>query len=256
MNLVFIIDKLQMSVASTSVTTPVTHHDSNSSSSSSTPVVSGHETVIDMMTIWHHIPTIDQWLKAYDHNSNFIGFWSGNKDTTYSYLCNFVEANHPAGYSERDFMLGKAEYFNDMDTHAKILVAKTPKEIKDLGRLVKGFHPQKVGDKEGWDVACLYYMYVACMNKFTHPNNVQLLLDLWSTQPFPLAETSPFDATWGIKLSISDTKRVSPTKYGKNLIWKGQNLLGRTLMLVRDVTWAHRHKYVTVQQLWTAKLMS
>ena len=184
--------------------------------------------------LWDAIPSIKEWNKLYDEHKSFVGFWSGNKDKTTSYMCNFYEAKHDAVFSERDFMLGKAVFFDDADSYEKILLAKTAKDVKSCGREVKNF------DKEKWDPACLKYMYRACMNKFTDPKNSDILRKLWSTYPYPLAETSPFDDIWGIKMSIDDTSSCHPSKYGK--IWKGDNLLGRVLMVVRHRTWNDRFK--------------
>lgn len=51
---------------------------------------------------------------------------------------------------------------------------------------------------------------------------------LWSTGHSVLAECAVKDKVWGIGLSMKDPDRFDKTK------WKGKNLLGYTLMMVRD----------------------
>ena len=44
-------------------------------------------------------------------------------------------------------MAGKAELFDDQETREKILASRSPKQIKELGRRVKGF------EQATWDKA-------------------------------------------------------------------------------------------------------
>ena len=64
------------------------------------------------------------------------------------------------------------------------------------------------------------------MAKFTQ--NRDLIIKLMDTGDAVLAEASPFDRTWGIGLSADDERAVNRKK------WKGQNLLGETLMKIRE----------------------
>lgn len=64
------------------------------------------------------------------------------------------------------------------------------------------------------------------MEKFRQ--NQSLLQELLATAPHLLAECAVHDRIWGIGLSMTDSDRFSPEK------WRGQNLLGYTLMQVRD----------------------
>ena len=46
---------------------------------------------------------------------------------------------------EQYIMAGKAELFDDKETRGKILESRSPKQIKELGRRVKGFErPESV----------------------------------------------------------------------------------------------------------------
>ena len=56
--------------------------------------------------------------------------------------------------------------------------------------------------------------------------NKPLLDILMSMENRPLVEASPRDTIWGIGISEKDAKRGMP--------WRGQNLLGKALMAVRE----------------------
>lgn len=62
--------------------------------------------------------------------------------------------------------------------------------------------------------------------KFTQ--NPELKRALLDTGNAVLAEAAVNDKIWGIGLSMSDPKRLDPSE------WKGQNLMGYALMLVRE----------------------
>ena len=62
--------------------------------------------------------------------------------------------------------------------------------------------------------------------KFFQNEDIKKLLK--STERALLAEGAVKDCIWGIGLSIKDPNRFDMNK------WKGQNLLGYTLMMVRE----------------------
>nr|WP_235028283.1 NADAR family protein [Caballeronia choica] len=69
-------------------------------------------------------------------------------------------------------------------------------------------------------------VYVGCREKFTqHPGLRTLLL---ATAPTELVEASPYDLIWGVGLGERDPGITDKSK------WRGQNLLGKALMKVRD----------------------
>lgn len=84
-------------------------------------------------------------------NENYIFFW-GYKGGNEKVLSNFYYSkikykNLIFSSSEQLFMYKKAELFKDDQMKEKILKAKTPKEAKRYGRLVKNFDA-KVWDKK------------------------------------------------------------------------------------------------------------
>ena len=69
-------------------------------------------------------------------------------------------------------------------------------------------------------------VYEGLVAKFTQ--NPELKRALLDTGNAVLAEAAVNDKIWGIGLSMSDPKRLDPSE------WKGQNLMGYALMLVRE----------------------
>ena len=121
---------------------------------------------------------------------------------------------------EQYIMAGKAELFDDKETRGKILASRSPKQIKELGRRVKGF------EQATWDKAKFSIVLNGNWCKFSQ--NMELKAFLLSTGDAILAEASPYDGIWGIRMQADAPDAVNPLK------WRGQNLLGFALMEVRD----------------------
>lgn len=121
---------------------------------------------------------------------------------------------------EQYMMAEKARAFDDEEITEKILKSSNPKQIKDLGRKVKNF------EEDVWNRKKKAVILNGNYAKFLQ--NEDLKQFLLETKNKVLVEASPYDKIWGIGLSIDDEKVTNPFK------WKGQNLLGFTLMEVRD----------------------
>jgi ribA/ribD-fused uncharacterized protein len=117
-------------------------------------------------------------------------------------------------------MWEKAVFFGDMVTAALILKTPSPSQCKKLGRIVLNFKAD-VWLREGYAI-----MIDINMAKFSQ--NSKLKAILLSTEDKILVEASPYDTIWGIGLYHEDDKVLDE----KN--WKGQNLLGKALMEVRE----------------------
>lgn len=117
-------------------------------------------------------------------------------------------------------MAKKAELFGDKETCSQILNCSEPKKIKALGRKVKNF------DETIWNK--VKYSIVLNGNYFKFTQNPELREFLLDTGDSILAEASPYDGIWGIKMRDTDENIFNPLK------WKGENLLGFALMEVRD----------------------
>ena len=117
-------------------------------------------------------------------------------------------------------MYRKAMCFGDRAAAGQILAADDPAEIKALGRQVADFNESL------WNGIRQLVVYEGLLQKFRQ--NTELGNKLRATGSAVLAECAVKDRIWGIGLSMTDPNRFNKTK------WKGQNLLGYTLMIVRQ----------------------
>ncbi len=117
-------------------------------------------------------------------------------------------------------MYRKAIYFCDEASATKILAADDAAEIKALGRQVSNY------DEHIWNGIRQIVVYEGLLAKFSQ--NEDLKDKLKSTGEAVLAECAVKDLIGGAGLSMKDPDRFDKTK------WKGQNLLGYTLMMVRE----------------------
>lgn len=123
-------------------------------------------------------------------------------------------------YMEQYMMAGKAQLFGDEGRRKDILACSDPKQIKALGRKVRGF------DQAVWDK--FKYSIVLNGNWCKFSQNRELREFLLSTGDSVLVEASPYDRIWGIQLSADAPEAQNPFQ------WRGENLLGFALMEVRD----------------------
>lgn len=121
--------------------------------------------------------------------------------------------------AEHFMMAEKARLFDDVETRASILAARTPAEAKKLGRGVKGF------DDARWEHGRFDIVVRANEAKFSQ--NRALRDYLLTSGDRVLVEASPVDRIWGIGLAANDERAVEPRA------WCGLNLLGFALMEVR-----------------------
>ena len=95
-----------------------------------------------------------------------------------------------------------------------------PSEIKQLGRMVKGF------DEDVWERFRVPIALTGNYYKFSQLKELRSYL--LGTGDSLLAEASPYDDIWGIGLDQAHAAGVDVTG------WRGQNLLGFALMEVRE----------------------
>lgn len=148
-----------------------------------------------------------------------------NENTQYGYMsnwyaCSFTIDNITYNCSEQYMMYQKALLFDDYECANKILNTKDPKKQQTLGRKANGFNPVI------WDGMKQIIVYEACLAKFEQ--NEDIRKQLLDTGDAMLVEASGKDRTWGIGIRITDNKKNDMK------LWNGQNLLGFTLMKVRE----------------------
>ena len=120
---------------------------------------------------------------------------------------------------EQFMMYRKAVCFGDEAVATNILSTDDVAEIKALGRQVSNY------DEHIWNGIRQIVVYEGLLAKFSQNENLKNKLK--STGEAILAECAVKDLIWSVGLSMTDPDRLDKTK------WKGQNLLGYTLMMVR-----------------------
>ncbi len=154
---------------------------------------------------------------------NIICFHNPDEENGYLsnwYLSDFTINNITFSSMEQYMMYQKAIIFNDVEISKKILNTNDASKIKILGRMVSNY------DDITWNGVRQIIIYLGLHAKFSQ--NEELREKLKATGNFTIAECSVQDKIWGTGLSMKDDDRFDKTK------WKGTNLLGYSLMLVRD----------------------
>lgn len=122
--------------------------------------------------------------------------------------------------AEHFMMAEKARLFGDEGTRERIIAAAHPSLAKNLGREVQGFN-ETTWAQHRFDI-------VVRGNEAKFGQNEALQAFLLNTGERVLVEASPVDRIWGIGLAEQDTKAQDPEQ------WRGLNLLGFALMVVRS----------------------
>lgn len=148
-----------------------------------------------------------------------------NPDEENGFLSNwcyspFSVGEHEFSCMEQFMMYRKAICFEDSITAEQILAATDAAYIKELGRKVSNYN------ENVWNGLRQLIVYEGLLAKFSQ--NEEFRNRLLSTGDAILAECAVKDCIWGIGLSMTDPDRFNITS------WRGQNLLGYTLMMVRD----------------------
>lgn len=146
-------------------------------------------------------------------------------DESNGYLSNWHKSRFCVGGTqytsmEQYMMEQKATLFGDYETRAEILNEHDPAKIKKLGRKVKNY------DERIWSGMRQPLVSFGLLEKFRQ--NAVLLHMLLDTGETILVECAVHDSIWGIGLSMQDPNRLDMTK------WRGKNLLGYSLMAVRQ----------------------
>lgn len=152
------------------------------------------------------------------------------------YLSEFTVEGITFSSMEQYMMYKKAMLFQDRETAGKILQTDDVAEIKALGRGVRNF------DDQIWIKSREEIVYKGVLEKFRQ--NPELSAQLKETGEDVIAECAVKDRIWGIGLSMKDEDRFCMDR------WKGQNLLGKILMRVREET---RHQGKVLQAFQNAE---
>lgn len=152
-----------------------------------------------------------------------ICFHNSNEENGYLsnwYHSDFMVDGMKFSSMEQFMMYRKAVCFHDNLIAKQILETEDVAAIKALGREVSNY------DDHVWNGVRQITVYEGLLAKFSQ--NDDLKKKLKSTGTAILAECAVRDRIWGIGLSMHDPRRMNPKQ------WNGKNLLGYTLMMVRD----------------------
>lgn len=154
---------------------------------------------------------------------NIIGFH--NPDEPYGFLSNWYRSEFSVDgikftSMEQYMMYKKAILFEDAEIASQILKTDDVVLIKELGRKVSNYNDTV------WNGMRQVVVYKGLLEKFRQ--NDDLKKSLLDTGDNMLAECAVKDCVWGIGLSMTDNNKNDINA------WRGQNLLGFSLMLVRD----------------------
>lgn len=162
------------------------------------------------MLVNHKMKTTQDFVFFYGNKDNFSNF----------YKTNFTVEGVTFCCGEQFVMYSKAMLFKDYDIAEKIMSETAPAKMKALGRKVKNF------DDEVWADNRENMTYIGLLAKYKQ--NQDLMAELLSTGNREIVEASPRDKVWGIGMGVGNTEIEDKDK------WKGQNILGKILMKVRD----------------------
>lgn len=146
-------------------------------------------------------------------------FWRG--EFSQWYHSGFVWHKIKFDSCEKWMMFQKAMMFKDKAQAQRILDVQSPKVCKSLGRKVKNFNSDR------WDRVKLSIVIRGNYLKFSQNETLkQLLLDTGNSI---IVEASPYDTIWGAGVAEEQQETYNPCQ------WKGTNLLGQALMIVREL---------------------
>ena len=154
---------------------------------------------------------------------NIMCFHNPNEENGYLsnwYLSKFEVKGITYSSMEQYMMYQKAITFHDEKIAKKILETDDVAIIKDYGRKVSNYN-QTI-----WNGVRQVIVYEGLLEKFKQNEDLKQLL--LNTNDSVLAECAVKDCIWGIGLSMKSKDRFDMSK------WKGTNLLGFSLMLVRE----------------------
>lgn len=152
---------------------------------------------------------------------DYFFFWTGKEFLSNWYPSTFVIDGISYWCVEQYMMAQKAITFNDSYVLNLIMSSESQKEIKALGRKIRNYND------EVWSSVREEVVFKGNYAKFSQ--NRELCKKLLNTGNKVLVEASPYDRIWGIGLSKQDTDVIY-----NPLNWCGRNLLGFTLMRVRE----------------------
>lgn len=160
----------------------------------------------DFIFFWGHTPAKGGMI-----TENCLSQW---------WKCSFMENGIFFCCAEQYMMYKKALLFEDFEYAYKILKSEEAREIKEYGRLIRNFNDEQ------WNLHKQEIVVQGNILKFSQ--NTELREYLKKTGTKILVEASPYDKIWGIGMKKGTEGILNP------LNWKGENLLGFSIMETRE----------------------
>lgn len=136
------------------------------------------------------------------------------------YYSDFIVDGVKFNSIEQYMMYSKAMVFGDTGRAQQIMNTRDFSLMKQLGRQVRGYNDAH------WSSIRYEVVKAGVLAKFVQ--NPGLAEKLLNTGNRLLAECAARDLVWGIGYGMTAPKRLDPS------CWRGQNLLGKALMEVRE----------------------
>lgn len=158
----------------------------------------------------------------------YIFFWGHQSDSdevtktclSQWYIAPFISEGITFMTAEHFMMAEKAKLFSDYDAMERIILANEPGKAKRIGREIRHFN-EDIWLKHRVEI-------VIKANTLKFEQNAELKIFLLKTGNRVLVEASPVDTIWGVGVAADNLKINDPAA------WRGLNLLGFSLMAVRD----------------------
>ena len=164
---------------------------------------------------------MDKLTEQYRQTDTHFYFWNTIFSQWHTSNNQFTEDGITYPNAEKYMMVMKAKTFGDESILKQMLDTDNAREVKALGRKVKGFNDNH------WDLVKEEIVTQANYLKFTQ--NPNLMKKLVEYKDLILVEASPADKIWGIGLHFTDDKVLDESQ------WKGKNLLGKCIMNAREL---------------------
>lgn len=161
-------------------------------------------------------------------NINAVVFYGRDSKLSNHFQCKFTWDNRDFGSIEQYLAYRRAHIAERKDLAIQAMGSQDPADAKRIMNILKS----SPSDPD-WREQCRDILFSGLMAKFSQ--NEYLMRYLLESGQRKLGEAS-LDKTWGIGMSLLDHQVLDPTK------WVGANLLGVTLMEVREElrSWVHR----------------